>query len=241
MGPDATRRAIGRRGLAAIVAAGAVIVALSGPGALAVFTDTATTGAGGDPADLESIETAAVDISVEGADLEISRYPLDPSCGPQFRDDLQGAVFQIESVAPGSTTLAGLGPRGLCVRNAGVQPVSVVLTAADISSSEVTCEANEATLDPQGPTCGDRGESDAHLTYVATVIDTVTDPAACPPDPQASGTARPLAEAMPAFPLDPGEIACLAIDLAYLPPDDQAALIAQTDRTRWRWVLEATA
>lgn len=229
-----------RRLLGACAVAGALVVALTGPGTLAVFSDSATTGAGGGLADMESIETAAVDIDVQGADIEIARYPVDPACAPEFDDDLQGFVFQIDSVEPGATSMGGLGARGLCVRNTGVEPVSVVLSATDIASSEITCEPAEAALDPQGPTCGDLGESDDHLVYDATVAAVVTEPGDCPTSPEALGDPRPLAEPTPAFELQPGAIACLLIDLAYLPPDDDAAVVAQTDRTRWRFLLEAT-
>lgn len=238
--PDRARWLTVRRGLLAVAASGMAVVALGGTGTLAVFTDTATTGASGDPADMELIETAPVDVVVAGADIEIARYPVDPSCGT-FQDQLDDALLQAVEVAPGATDLAGLGARGLCVRNSGDREVSVVLSAIDVSSLEISCEVEEGEVDPQGPTCGDLGESGQHVRYQATLLETVADPETCPTNPSASGPLLQLSEAASAFSLEPGETGCLAIAVSYVPPDEGSAVAAQTDRTRWRFQVEATA
>jgi predicted ribosomally synthesized peptide with SipW-like signal peptide len=229
-----------RRRLLVVTAIVGLLAAAVGSGTtLAAFTDTATTGASGDVNDLDHLETAPVDIAVNAADITIARYPVDPACGA-FRDDLLLSILQVEAVEPGATGLASDFGNGICVRNDGTEPVSVTLRASDITSWEVTCEAAEGAVDPQGATCGDLGEAAPYVEYLGVVLDTVTDPNACPLNPVVDGPYVPLAQPMEAFSLDPGEIACVGLDLGYRPADAEAAVIAQTDRARWRWTIDST-
>lgn len=225
-----------RSWLAAVAAAGLVVCAIGSSSVVAAFTDTATTGADGDVDLMEHISTAA--ISADGADIEIAHYPVDPSCG-WFADDVALPVYQIDGVTPGQTELGGPVFSGVCVRNAGLTSVSVTPAATDLASVELTCEPLEALVDPDGPTCGAVGESTKHVRYRTTVVAVVDDQLACPVEPAPSGASLPLDQAQPAFALAPGEIACIAIDLAYEPGTAAAAAVAQTDRTRWRFEFTA--
>lgn len=237
---------MGRRGLMGVAAAGLLVAAIGTSGALATFSDRATTGSnrGADRERLTS-EARNREIDIVIADYDAPVGSTTYACGSFVHDRTTG-VFA--TTADDDRDLSGYGapvfpdPPGLCVKNVGERPISsedLVLSTFAVTQSESGCTGDEGVLDPDGPTCGAVGEALGSLYYRPW-------PTECgenqgPPFYEVvarldGGSARVMGAGEI---LEPQETVCFLIVGRYDPATLDEAVIAQSDIVRWRFRLEA--
>lgn len=137
---------------------------------------------------------------------------------------------------PGET----VGDVTVCVANAGEDAALLSLRVLELADIDPACTGAEPTRDP---TCGGstRGELSPSLLQQVGL-------GACPSVPPATNPAldRPL-PTLQASPLVLVErlrhkqVVCVRLRLRYEPPDSDAAIASQSDRTTWRYAFTVTA
>lgn len=240
-----------RGGLIGAAAAGAVAALLGATGVLAVFEDTATTGALGG-LDREEIVTQARGREL---DLTLATYDDDPAnpgsgvCGP-FLQDLDTGIF---SETTRDDPLRPLGDviisdtLGLCVRNTGSQSIargSLGISVFAREQFENGCTGDEALTDPDGAGCGTRGEA-ANSIYWGIQQQTCGGELEYPPLNYVLATltnddGTPLLGSANEA-LEPGETICFTIVARYDPLSIDDVVAEQSDIVRWRFRIRGSA
>jgi hypothetical protein len=170
---------------------------------------------------------AADDDDDNGADVKVAKLS-NGRCG-KLADSLPVLVSR-SGVRPGEV----VGDVTVCVANSGEDAAQLSLRVSELIDVDRACTGAESTRDT---TCGanQRGElSPALLQQVGL--------GACPSVPSASNPA--LDRRLPALQasslvladrLRRKEVVCVRLRLRFEPPDSDAAIGSQSDRTTWRY------
>jgi hypothetical protein len=211
-----------RRPAMAVMALGAVVTLLGGTGIFAAFSDRAKTGT-------SSVESGALP---HAADLQIGSYSSG-TCG-DFVEDLTTDLLFATDVQEGYGVSIPL-----CLKSVGSADVTLSMTVIDLTDSETGCTGDEG--EAGDTTCGSGvGELSSALSVGVFRFDCGTGSGTTADrDWLNASTTKNFALG----PLQPGEVACVAADVAYgrnVPELTQQ--VAQSDRATWRFAFDgATA
>lgn len=221
-----------RRLLTVTMALGLVITAMNFTGIFAVFTDRATTGS--NDADSGTLQATA--------DLQIGVTESSQCTGAEYSEDLITGVVSESGLTPGSAASDVL---FICLKNVGVAPLGLTVSAIDVVETELDCTGDESGYDL---TCGTPDLGDGELGSVLrgqlNRYDCVTGDG---PAPQMEETIQDLATTPGSLgTLDPGAVACIRSLVRF--PDlgsgwftAEEAQAAQSDKVEWRYAFDGTA
>jgi hypothetical protein len=229
-----------RRGLVGLLAVGAVGAIAGATGILAVFEDSATTGNAGGAA-RDQITTLERGREV---DIQIAEYDIAPAvavCG-NFVENRQSGIFSSSPVSPPGAFGYLAGVSGLCIKNVGEQAIPPNVLRGEvfaIDELEGGCTGDEGVVDPDGATCGTRGELASSSFWRLHPVACGTD--GLPPFLDVNSSfVEDSGRALVTDLIEPGDVVCMVAVLRYAPPDTSTLVIEQSDILRWRFRFTAT-
>ena len=207
-----------------VIALGVLITSISGAGVVAVFTDTATTGANsvtsGDQAHLNALQIATATLGPGGI-IECDT----------FSADLQTGLFTMNGAQPGDTQNAYI-----CLRNDYSATLNLSVGVMDLVDTDPYCTNEESTFDTS---CGS-GAGELSGVLAATF-----GPYADCATPTNVNTGQ-LLSVLAADPIGfdsaaQAEVACFQIQVSYgLSASGPQRQAAQTDDVSWRFAFTGT-
>jgi hypothetical protein len=182
---------------------------------------------------LTGISTVRADDDDNDADVKVAKL-TSGRCGKPA--DSLPVLISRTAAAPGEI----VGDLTICVTNSGDGPALLSLRALELVDIDPACTGAEPTRDT---TCGGRKRGELSPSLLQQVGLGV-----CPSVPPATNPALdrrlPTLQSSPLILVDRLErqqVVCVRLRLRYEPPDSNAGIASQSDRTTWRYAFTATA
>ena len=214
-----------RRVLLTTVVLGALVSWLAGSGLVSLTADTVRFGR----STVLSGTFTPANHDVEAATVA----PTDPSCGGGAFSDAPTTILVSAGAANLGTGAVDDPASDICVKNAGTGTGRLFFSLDSIVNTENGCPASEATVDPDGATCGSLGELTPLLRGALAVFAGGTS-GSCAVAPQASFASLVTTPVQVDASIAAGETCRfrLSLDLDTA-ASDTAKLAAQNDTTQF--------
>jgi hypothetical protein len=231
-----------RHSLRIIIVLGMLITLVGGTGIFASFNDRATVD---NNSAISGSRPKAADLRIEQASFDATTGQIDCNAdnGQVAFDDenLTTGLYSATDIQPNSN----LGYTYICLSNAGSSPLTLTVSAIDLSDLDIDCTGDEAAAGDT--TCGLNATQQPQVGELSPLLWVEFDEAAnatgtfFPPVSPEAPLPNTTALSFAAQQLQPGDIERVRIDISYPTPTPTDVLLAQSDQVTWRFAFDGVA